>query len=269
MIKKALKRVKDFLFAMGQRKEVCKIKRVINMISPLSRLRHVIRVLKSHIKISRELNWENVFNSTIRDSVWFTQQSISPGRMAIGYPLFYVLYRILDEVKPANVLEFGLGQSTKMLNQYCAWQKDSKVTTIEQNSEWVDIFMANVKTASNLSIITSKMQLVKFKGHETWSLQDLDKTTTGKVYDLVLVDGPFGSARYSRSQVLQLIPHNINPQNFCIILDDFERRGEKETAAEIEKALIKNGVNYKSGVYSGEKEFIMFCSPNLWFTLSY
>ena len=34
--------------------------------------------------------------------------SFSPGRGAIGYPVMYVLYRVLNEFKPTSILELGI-----------------------------------------------------------------------------------------------------------------------------------------------------------------
>src|SRR5690554_7298280 len=78
------------------------------------RIPQILEGLDKNNKILQELNWSNVFNNTISDSEWFKNKSISPGRSAVGYPLLYVLYRILNDVKPLNILEFGLGQSTKI-----------------------------------------------------------------------------------------------------------------------------------------------------------
>jgi len=187
----------------------------------------------------------------------------------VGYPLMYVLYRILDEVKPSNILEFGLGQSTRMLNQYCMWQTTARVTTIEQNKEWFDIFTSNIKLANNLAVAIHPMEFFKFKGKVSGRSIEIEKTTGNNIYDLILVDGPFGTQHYARSQVFQLLPGNINPNNFCIVIDDWNRKGEQQTAGEVLRILTKHGIKFKTGNYSGEKKFWMVCSPNLYFTLTY
>ena len=66
--------------------------------------------------IARENEWAAIFNNTIHDSTWLKDRSFSPGRWAVGYQFLYVMYRILNEIKPERILELGLGQSTRMLS---------------------------------------------------------------------------------------------------------------------------------------------------------
>ena len=61
----------------------------------------------------------------------------------------------------------------------------------------------------------------------------------GENIDLIILDGPFGSQRYSRIQILDLIPLSINKENFCILIDDFQRIGEKDTANEYRNSIIR------------------------------
>ncbi len=215
-----------------------------------------------------ELNWANVFNSTIVDSEWFKDQSISPGRFAAGYPLLYYLYRILNDTNPKTVLEFGLGQSTKMLFQYAGHYKNVKVTSLEHDPKWIRFFSNSLKASPNAEIVHVENVVVNYKGEDTLSVLNIPDIVGRKTYDLIVVDAPYGSERYSRSQILQLIPGNINKNNFCIIMDDFEREGEKETCVEIERLLHEHQIVFHKKAIKGEKFFALYCSDDLTFLKS-
>ncbi len=232
------------------------------------RIPQILKELNETNKLLNELNWANVFNSTISASEWYNNKSISPGRWAAGYPLLYVLYRILNEVKPQNILEFGLGQSTKMLHQYGFWNKNSQITTIEHSDEWIQLFNRNNKFPGNCKISLHENEEIIFNGKKTTSVKNLGKVIENQKFDLIINDAPYGSPNFSRSQVIKLIKQNLSKENFCIIIDDYNRKGEKETCKELEKELNTHKIVFKKGKYSGEKEFAIYCSPNLWFLLS-
>ncbi len=101
-----------------------------------------MKIFKFHENrnILKEINYADVFNSTIHTSDWLIDKSFSPTSYAIGYPLLYVLYRILDEQHPKNILEFGLGQSTKLFHQYSVFVKEAHITTLEHDAKWIKFF---------------------------------------------------------------------------------------------------------------------------------
>lgn len=242
-----------------------KIKQTIRRILGISDLN---RIAKENNRMLHELNWANVFKSTIVGSAWLKNQSFSPGRFAAGYPLLYYLYRILNDTKPKSVLEFGLGQSSKLLFQYAQYNPDAKVTSIEHDSAWIHFFTEDPAPPSNAEIIQVENAIIKYKGVDTLSVNNIQEVLGDNKFDLILVDGPNGSERYSRSQILQLIPHNINTNHFCIIMDDFERDGEKETCSEMEDLMAKHNIAWHKEVVKGEKFFALYCSENLKFLKS-
>lgn len=215
-----------------------------------------------------ELNWANVFNSTIVNSRWLLEKSFSPGRFSIGYPLFYVLYRILDEVKPKSILEFGLGQSSRLFHQYAEYFNEVAVTTLENDLDWMKFFMNNKMLPQNAVIKMVENKRVNFNGFETLSIGNFEEIVKNNIYDLILVDAPWGSERFSRSQVLSLLPLNINKHHFIIIMDDYQRQGERDTCNELEKVFGKNYIEFKKEIYAGSKEFVLYCSPDLRFLLT-
>jgi|WetSurMetagenome_2_1015567.scaffolds.fasta_scaffold00006_118 hypothetical protein len=224
--------------------------------------------LSDNSKILYELDWANVFNSTIADSTWLTDRSFSPGRYAIGYSFLYVLYRILDGIKPVRILEFGLGQSSKMLCRYASGFDHTNVTTIEHNTEWINFFRQSVSMPANARIIEVEAVSIMYKGHQSVSVKGHEEEVKGKKYDLILLDAPSRSKRYSRPQILNLIPENIDPSHFCIIIDDYHRYGEQETCSELEKLFRSNNIEFHKNIYCSIKDFALYCSPDLKFLTS-
>ena len=94
--------------------------------------------------------------------------------------------------------------------------------------------------------------------------KDLAEVCKGEKYDLIMVDGPYGSEHYSRSQLIDLVRDNL-AKHFCIILDDYERGGEKETIIEVTKVLDAKRISYKQMVYSASKQHCLVCSSDLGF----
>jgi hypothetical protein len=221
--------------------------------------------VQENSKILNELNWANIFNNSINSSQWCINKNFSPGRFAIGYPLLYALFKILDEIKPKRILEFGLGESTKLFHQYAIYFSDVQVTTLEHDLDWVKFYLNKKQIPDNSAIKIVENKEIIYNGNVTLGIENLNQIIQESLYDLILVDAPFGSKRFSRSQILSLIPINIDQNHFIIIIDDYNREGEKETCIELEKIFVKNNIEFFKGVYSGAKESIIYCSRDLKF----
>lgn len=223
--------------------------------------------------ISREILWSNIFHDTIKGSNWLQNQPFSPGRAAIGYPTLYALYRILDEFQPRSILELGLGQSTKMIGSYVKWKEqkgeECKHIVVEHDKNWIDFF----KNSFELSKSTEIMQMDLVKPYLDWEngtqievnmYKDFGATLTDKVFDLIFIDGPFGSDVVSRIDIIDLLPECLN-DSFILMLDDAERNGEQNTLKMITNVLNENNIKYARNYYSGEKASAIITSENLHF----
>jgi hypothetical protein len=219
-------------------------------------------------RLLNELNWANVFNNSITGCKWIENQCFSPGRWAVGYPLLYILFKTLEFSKPRKIIEFGLGQTTNMLSKYSTAFNDVQTHTLEHDQRWINFYLRNETIPDNLRIIKVENTLIEIDNFETLSVGNLNSILGDKVFDLILVDGPFGSQHFSRPQVISMIPRNINPNHFCIIIDDFDRLGEKETCKKIEEALSQEEITFNKGVYSGMKDCIIYCSEDISFLTS-
>lgn len=225
-------------------------------------------VLKNKIEqieiVQREILNAHRFSDTINDSEWLKNKSFSAGGAALDYGALYTMYRILDSVCPKNILEFGLGQSSKMIHQYVNHYKDATAVTYEHDEQWISFFKGIVKDKYPVNIYKTDLQEMEYNGYKTLSYKDNCKELLGKKYDFIFIDGPFGSKHYSRPQILYLLPDCIN-KSFCIMIDDVERNGEHETILEIERILNENRIEYYKRTYSSSKSHIIICSKDLKF----
>lgn len=234
----------------------------------------ISRLMDEHRFIEERLNYviacqqeslkANLFRDTICNSEWLEYKNFSPGGWAVDYGLLYTLYRVLNDFKPNNVIEFGLGQSSKLLHQYGSFFGEASVLTCEHNKDWVDFFKAEVDGHYLLNIKMLELQHRTYQGFDTLVYKELDEVCKGQKFDLIVVDGPFGSPHYSRSQLIDLVQNNL-AERFCIILDDYERVGEQETIAEIKRLMEDKKVQYKWAVYQASKKHCLICSEDLEF----
>lgn len=220
------------------------------------------RVIRCEKEI-KEVIWGQIFEMTIKDSQWLSDKSFSPGRWAMGFESLYVLYRIIDESKPRKILELGLGQSTKMINQYVnnmAYPVTHKV--IEHDEKWFGFYRKN-NSLNNTDIILLDLseegsngdKLVKYKGFEAALRNDK--------YDLIVIDGPYGGSKnkLSRVDILDILPSCLE-KSFIIIFDDANRIGEKESIKLILKKLDEQKIEYCHGKYESITDCFLIMSTD-------
>lgn len=218
-----------------------------------------------------ENNWSNVFNSAIVGSKWFRNTPLNVGRWAANYSLLYVLYRVLNEIRPANILEFGLGETTLMLQSYRQFHNDNAFCiTVEHSNDWIDMRLKNGLSSDYINILKTDIEHIDVKGFKTLAYKNLPPQllTYNKKFNLILVDGPFGSNNYSRFNIVELAANNLIHDDFIIIMDDYNRNGERETFEELKKTLTSNKYSFEIGYYSGSKEQVVLVSKNYKYLIS-
>lgn len=226
----------------------------------------ITRILKNQEKIiglQKENLFASRFNSSIQDSCWLRYRSFSPGSWAVDYSFLFVLYKILNGMLPSDIIEFGLGESSKMIHQYASYFK-KKAVTIEHDEKWVMFFNKEKQGDYDIHIHLLDAMMTDYKGYQTRTYAGIDDYCSGKKYDLLVVDGPLGSDHYSRSQLIGLAKNNLS-ETFCIILDDTQRAGETETLNEVFACLDDMHVDYCTKTYSSIKSFTIICSQDLYF----
>ena len=243
------------------------------MIEKLKNVTRSIKESKKYLKMNQlqnlriermvsENNWSNVFNSAINGSKWFKDVPLNVGRWAANYSLLYVLYRILNEINPENILEFGLGETTKMLQVYKqCFNRNSNCITIEQDDLWIDMRLNNGISGDFITIIQADVINTNINSHCSSMYDQLVEKLEplDLKFDLILIDGPIGSTNYSRYNIIELIEQDLLSENFIIIMDDYERRGEQQTIEQVIKLLRDKKFEFVSGCYSGAKDQFLIC----------
>ena len=216
-------------------------------------------------KTMNEIKYSLIFKDTIKNSEWLTNNKFSLNNSSSNYSYMYLLYRVLDETHPKNILEFGLGQTTKMINQFSEYYS-SKVKVIEDNEEWIKHFSKFLDDNKNMEIL--KTELEEFDSENSTNIRYNLKLKKREKFDLILVDGPFGGRlgdekipqEYPRSNIWNLLD-NLKDE-FIIIFDDYDRPGERNTASELMKKLDSNNISYMKKMYKALKYQLIICSEN-------
>lgn len=209
---------------------------------------------------ANETYWANVYHDTILTSNWLNNKSVSPGRWAVSYIVLYVIYRILDEIKPISILECGLGQSSKLMVQYADINKVN-LTICENNPEWADFFSKQFPSAKNyIKFLETEMREV-ISPYISNTYVNFDSVIQNQKFDFVFIDGPFGSKNYSRPELLEVVDNLAD--SFVVMLDDMNRNGEQETWKEFKKLLTQRNIQFEEKIYKSDKHVGLLCSPDL------
>lgn len=211
-----------------------------------------------------EILYSEYFHDITKDSDWYNYKNISPSGWAINYKGMWIIYNILTKTHPHNILEFGLGQSSKLIHQYADHFSETTAITYEHDTNWASFFLKDVEGKYHVNIHYAEIEKTIYKGFETLSYKDNCKELKNSKFDFILVDGPFGSDHYSRSQILHIVPYCLN-KSFCILIDDAERKGEQETINELSRIFNDNHINYCYASFCSTKSIALFCSTNFQF----
>lgn len=217
-----------------------------------------------------EAVWAEIFNNVIAGSTWLLNTSFSPGRWAVGYPYLYVMYRILNEIRPKRILELGLGQSTRMIGQYVSSHENVEHFVVEHDLEWIDFFQRDFSLSVHSQIIQLDLAMEPYKEvADVRVYKEFVERFKDQKFDFICIDAPYGGdmTQYARVDVLKILPGCL-AENFIVMIDDSMRLGEKQTIKEMQYILEQNGIAYKRGKYTGKKDFVILCSESLKFVCS-
>ena len=194
----------------------------------------------------QELNYADLLHDTICESPWLKNKTLSLFGWAANYSFIYLLYRVLDKVMPQNILEMGLGQTTKLTSQYVAY-KNSKahLNVCEHNQDWINIYQTELPQSENMVINHFDLSFFEYEGKQNDKYKDLTQKFESEKFDLIIVDGPVGGGNnLPRSNILDLVQNDNLANDFIIIFDDSERVGEKNTIASVRDLLKQKGIDF-------------------------
>ncbi len=205
------------------------------------------------IRQNKELEWAHIYHDSIRDKEWLKNLSLNIGRWAGNYSFFYVLNRVLNDYRPKKILEFGLGESSKVISTYLEhYLINSDHTIIEQDDNWRNHFNNHFKLSYRSLVHILPIQNNIVKGFETKGYKGIEEYVTEK-YDLYIVDGPFGSINYSRYDIINIVKKLSKNDECIIILDDYNRKGEKQTFVDLIKIFKEKDMEVYQSIYEGTK----------------
>lgn len=215
---------------------------------------------KQEIAYLKELNWANIYHDSIRGNEDLQKLSLNIGRWAGSYAFFYVLNRILEDYKPNNIIELGLGESTKFISVFLKkYNIDANHIVIEHDEKWITHFKQNFVLSSRSEIINLKLITRTIKQHQSLGY-DFSEELLSRKNDLYIIDGPYGSKHFSRYDICFLFEKISENDDFIILFDDFHRQGEKDTVSDIETILKGKKITYYMNVYKGVKDVCVIVS---------
>lgn len=164
-----------------------------------------------------------------------------PVGAAASYSLMYLIFRVIKEFQIHKIIELGSGQSTILIDRIK--EVSCSHTAYEQNSLWANILRGRLSDCDyrESQIIPLQDHEIAYQGYEKLDLQ---------AFDLLLVDGPNGSDRFSRFSCIPLVEGNIGNE-FVILFDDASRPGEQDTILHLANYLSQKKVDFKLNYLSG------------------
>lgn len=217
---------------------------------------------------NRELEWSQIYHDSIRGKKWIEELPLNVGRWAGNYSFFYVLNRILSDYKPEKILDLGLGESSKFISTYLEnYLIGSSHTIVEQDQNWINSFQERFKLSTRSNIVHCPIEVKKVNGFDVNMYQNFKDKIFGK-FDLYIVDGPYGSERFSRYDIISLVKRIEKEDQFIIMMDDTNRKGEQDTFEEIKKYLNSMVIDYYIGEYVGNKTVSLIVSEKYKYVIS-
>lgn len=231
-------------------------------------------VLENHLedikKQNSELLWASYFRDSIASSNWVINKSFSAVNGAANYSLLYKILKVYEFVKPNNIIEFGLGQSTNLTRQYCAANPKAHAVVLDHDKQWVNAYSEMTKNINNLSLIVCDTEDfilpngdIGAKDTQYEGLkQKLSKINKNNLFDFIIIDGPIGvDKRYSRTDILNLTDKLAS--TFVIIIDDSNRKGEQNTISLLRGMLEEKKIRYSDWTVNGIKQQTIFATVDI------
>ncbi len=196
----------------------------------------------------KELNYAHLLHDGMRESFWLKNQTFDLHNWAANYSFIYLLFRILDRIEPQNILEFGLGQTTKLTTQYIVHKNPkAHLSVCEHSLDWIKIYRPELPKHKHIRINHLDLEYFGYRRQRNDKYAGLLELVGDQKYDLIIVDGPVGGGKnLPRSNVVDLIGHGNLAEDFVIIFDDAERVGEKNTIKKAQAALRKKSVAFQT-----------------------
>ena len=132
---------------------------------------------------------------------------------------------------------------------------------MESDKDWIENFSKNLEITDNIQIVNLNVETFEYNNTINLRFTDIDQIVESEKYDLIIIDAPRGFMEkdgknelldYSRANIWQLIPSNL-ADDFIIIMDDYERKGERNTMNHAKELLKENNKEIFSYTAKGLK----------------
>jgi len=211
---------------------------------------HVLPIYAESVvdRIAKEVAFIDLFRQLQHRHDWLRQDIYAVGGAA-NYSLLYVLARSLLEHDCKQILELGAGQTSQILSGYAA-KFGSRVISLEQERMWVENVSKKCSAPSH-QIVHAPIE--HKKGFDAWyEISLLMPLVPANGFDLVLVDGPVGSARQSRIGIVDVF-FDVCADEWLLIWDDLHRSADLESFVYFLKTARKRQAVFDFAFCTGVK----------------
>ena len=145
-----------------------------------------------------------------------------PVGSAANHSLLYIILRFMIERRGIDVLDVGSGMTSLLLSDLAAKISDTRVTTLEHDPDYAALISPQISH----ELVRAPLVPTVIDGR-TVQFYDLAPLKSLR-FDLIIVDGPPGTRRWSRFGAVHLFNRYLKDE-FLFVLDDADRKGELDT----------------------------------------
>ena len=91
-------------------------------------------------------------------------------------------------MKPLKILEFGLGQSSKMIHKYAGFFNNVQTINCEHDQTWINIFKKHFQESCKINKKILKLQEIEYNIQKTLSYENIEKEFKNQRFYLILMD---------------------------------------------------------------------------------
>lgn len=183
--------------------------------------------------MQRELAFQSIFDTQCRNR-GIRNEFFAVGAAA-SYGLMYFLFRVLDEQEIHSVVEFGSGQTTLLIDRIK--KTGTRHVCYEDDPAWHALYGPRLSSCDYRLRPLEEVDVDTKRVRWYSGVQQQD-------FDLMLIDGPVGTGRFSRFGCMDLIRSSVT-DDFLIVVDDCNRRGEQDTVEHIVGFLKSAGRKFR------------------------
>lgn len=204
-----------------------------------SKIKNDLRKFKLELSISSK-KLDDTYSMAIVQSLLNNRPYLPINGGALRpFCLAYVLNEIIIGQRK-SIIEFGSGMSTILIARLIKENNISaRFISVEHNKEWIGVLKSQLQNeglSEIVEIIHTDLVVGDTELGEvtSYDFDKIKKEIFNIKFDLIIVDGPPANtetSKYSRFPILLELRNHLF-DDFCFLLDDAERSGEKKTINE-------------------------------------